>query len=155
MSGPRTLPVTITDGVTDMNAASVMDNMNYLQGKFPLQQEITFFIPGNLAVADSQVFHYVFGRYVEIYSIYAQVKTAPTTQSIIIEPNKNTTPLGTLSITATNNYAQGDYSADSNRNFNNTDYLRFDINQVGSGTVGADLTIVVRFRVHGANDTGP
>ena len=150
---PTTLPVTVQDGVTDFNAASVMDNFNYLDDKFPMMEEVSFFIPGNLGVADSQVLHYIFGRKVEINSIYAQVKTAPVTTGIIIEPNRDTTPLATMTIAAGANYQQSDYSADASRAFSATNYLRIDINQVGTGTVGADLNIVVRFRQYGANDT--
>jgi hypothetical protein len=149
------LPVTIQDGVTDMNAASVMDNFDYLQAKWPLELEVSFFIPGPLVIETQVVRNYVFGRKVELYSIYAQVKTPSTGADIIIEINKDTTPLAQTITIAEGGYStQQSFAADVERNYTAAQYLRVDINQVGSAySEGENLNLIVRFRVHGTNDT--
>lgn len=151
----RTLPVEITDGVTEMNAASVMDNFDYLQAKFPLPFEVCIPIPGTLAPGTSQIVNYVLGRYCELMSVYAQVNEAPAGNDIIVEVNIGTLPIGTVTILAGARSQQTNFSGFAGRFFTPVDYLRIDINQIGSVTPGSDLLLILRFRQHGANDTGP
>jgi len=148
------LPVTIQDGVTSMNAASVKDNFDYLQGKWPLEMEVCFFIPGALSVATEHVKNYIFGRKIELVSVYAQVVTPSTGADIIIELNRDTTALATtVTIPAGSRSVQQSFAAETNRAFTAAQYLRVDINQVGSAySEGENLSLVVRFKVHGAND---
>jgi hypothetical protein len=119
-----------------------------------LEIEVCFFIPGALTVS-TVVQNYIFGRKVEIYSVYAQLLTPSTGADVIIELNRDTTALAQLVTIPEGDYSvQQSFAADTNRNYTASQYLRVDLNQVGSPySEGENLNLVIRFRVHGANDT--
>ncbi len=79
------------------------------------------------------------------------VNTAPTTTSIIVDINKNGTTIFTnqnnrLTIAATANTTLQPIIPDITL-LNINDYLTVDIDQIGSGTAGSDLTVVIRYRL--------
>jgi hypothetical protein len=76
---------------------------------------------------------------------YLRVKTAPTTQAIIVDINK----VGTGSVFNTNPQISATATTGSSTDFGITtladgDFLSIDIDQVGSGTVGADMSVVLK-----------
>jgi len=83
-----------------------------------------------------------------ISKVYAYSKTAPVGASILIDINKNgtsiwnTTQANRLAITTGNN--SGTQTSFDTTSLVEGDILTFDIDQVGSSTAGADLTIIVK-----------
>jgi len=82
-----------------------------------------------------------------ITKVYASVKTAPTSASILIDINVNgtsiwnTTQANRLTITAGATY--GTQTSFDTTTLAEGDILTFDIDQVGSGNPGQDVTIVL------------
>jgi hypothetical protein len=106
-----------------------------------------FWIDGNLTVAaGKRRFYNDTGRTLTIAKVRASVNTAPTTQSIICDVNIDgvtiwTTQANRIAITATTNTA-------TTTSFDVTTiadghYFTVDVDQTGTGTVGADLTVTI------------
>jgi hypothetical protein len=108
-----------------------------------------FTAAGNLTVRTGSVrFPVPSGTYT-IQEVRVMVGTAPATQSVIVDVNKNgTTIYGTQAnrptIAAGSNAATGGTA--SVTSVAGGDYLTADIDQIGTGTVGADLTVMVALR---------
>lgn len=106
-----------------------------------------FNVPGNVATQTGRSRIYLEAGFT-VETIRAAVGTAPAGAALVVDVNKNGTTLFTAQgnrpqITPGNNTATGspeviDLAAG--------DYLTVDVDQVGSGTTGADLTVTVRLR---------
>jgi hypothetical protein len=116
------------------------------------QEAIIYFsISGNLTVttnaAPSWVFTWLTGRIVEVCGY---VRTASTGADIIFDINKNgttiwSTQVDRLTIAATTNMSiQSSFNTTA---LSQNDRLDLDVDQVGSGTAGADATILLNIRV--------
>lgn len=111
---------------------------------------VTFSKSGNLSTGTGTLRWYNdLGRAVTIFAVRASVGTAPATQSIIIDVNENGTTMYTTqgnrpTIAASSNTTDATLPDDTSLADNN--YITIDIDQVGSGTVGADLTVTIWYR---------
>jgi hypothetical protein len=112
------------------------------------QFTVTFSKDGNLATGTgTHRWYNDSGRTLTISSTRGSVGTAPTTQSILVDLNKGGTSIwastqaNRITIAATTNTDQG--AAPDTTTVNNGEYLTMDIDQIGSGTVGANLTVTV------------
>jgi hypothetical protein len=108
----------------------------------------TFAITGTLLVATGKSRIHAEQPFT-IESVRAAVNTAPTGASVIVDVNKNgTTIYGTQGNRPA--IAAGAFSglggAASAGTFAVGDYLTVDVDQVGSGVAGADLTVTIRLR---------
>jgi hypothetical protein len=105
----------------------------------------TYGIKGNLAVAAGAARFY-FNRAVTVTDVRASVGTAPTTQSVIVDVNKNGTTIFTTQGNRPTIAAGANTDASSTPDvtaFAAGDYMTVDVDQIGTGTVGADLTVQV------------
>jgi hypothetical protein len=78
--------------------------------------------------------------------VRASVGTAPTTQSVIVDVNKNGTTIFTTQGNRPTIAAGANTDASSTPDvtaFAAGDYMTVDVDQIGTGTVGADLTVQV------------
>ena len=117
-------------------------------GVTPFLEAYTFTMTGNLTTKVGAGRVYMEGPY-RIESVRASVGTAPTTQPVIVDVNRNGTTVYTTqanrpSIAAGSNTAVG--GAAANGVFASGDYMTVDVDQVGSGTVGAELVVTIRMR---------
>jgi hypothetical protein len=109
--------------------------------------EITFAQEGNLATGSGTFRWYNdTGRTLTFLSARGSVGTAPTTQAVIVDLNVNGTTV--WSTQANRVQIAAGTNTDESTTFNTTtitdgQYLTVDIDQIGSGTVGADLTLTV------------
>ena len=108
----------------------------------------TFSVTGTVAVATGKSRIYLEGDYV-VERVRAAVDTAPAGAALVVDVNKNGTTIYTTqanrpSIAAGTNSATGNNPAVTT--FAAGDYLTVDVDQVGSATAGADLTVTVRVR---------
>jgi hypothetical protein len=123
-----------------------------------------FYIPGILAVGTSLAPSFIIPVDCTIVKAYGVARTGPTTQSILIDINKNGTSIwGTSGYSGVSGYSgklaippSGSNSSGTQPLFVTTDLvegdrLDIDIDQVGIGTSGADLTVGLKLRVPGAS----
>jgi hypothetical protein len=108
----------------------------------------TFAVTGPLAVATGKSRIYLEGSYA-VETVRASVNTAPSGAAVTVDVNKNGTTIYTTqsarpSIAAGTNSATGNNPAVTT--FAADEYMTVDIDNVGSGEPGADLTVVVRLR---------
>jgi hypothetical protein len=102
-------------------------------------------IPGTLSVGTG-VSRFYFTGNATISNITASVGTSPATQSAIFDVNKNGTTIFTTqgnrpTITAGSNF---DLTATPDvTSFVSGDYITVDVDQVGTGTAGADAVITI------------
>ena len=85
---------------------------------------------------------------VTVLDVAVSVGTAPTTQPIIVDVNKNGSTMFASSkpqIAAGANLGVSG-APSPNTLLGDTDYISIDIDQVGSGTAGSDLTVSIRYR---------
>ena len=108
---------------------------------------VTFAYPSTLAVVASATPSFIMPFSGTITKAYAYSRTAPTGQSIIIDINKNgstiwSTQANRLAISAGQN--SGTQTAFNTTALVESDRLDLDIDQIGSGTVGANLTVELK-----------
>lgn len=112
-----------------------------------------FSVTGNLVVGTNKSWELPIlvdvARQAELIAVLAHVRTAPTTTNVIVDINKNgvtifptqasrpTIPVGTFN----SNIAVPDVNT-----LANFDILSLDVDQIGTGTVGADLSVVLKFQ---------
>jgi hypothetical protein len=107
-----------------------------------------FSIVGTLTTGTSQTPVLIATQATTITKIYANVKTAPTGASILVDVNKNgtsiwaTTQANRLAIEA--GATSGTQTSFDTTSLEEGDVLTIDIDQVGSGTAGADITITLK-----------
>lgn len=113
-----------------------------------VQHLITFSKTGNLSVGTGTLRWYNdTGVSITLDSARGSVGTAPTTQSILVDVNNNGTSVwnatqaNRITIAAGTNTDEG--GAFDDTTIADGEYLTVDIDQVGSGTVGADLTVSI------------
>jgi hypothetical protein len=105
-----------------------------------------FSIQGNLATGTDLVPAMIFPRDCHVTKVSARVGTAPTGANLNMDINKNATTSifsSTFAITTGTNSTSTTTFDTSAYALSADDYLTFDIDQVGSGTAGADLSVVV------------
>lgn len=135
--------------ITDFDAKSVPvlnEELREIRGKLPKQNTQTktllWYVGGDLEVetnASARIDVPFSGTIIEAT---AQIKTAPTGASVIIDINKNGTTLwasGKLTITATS--TSGSKTTFDAVSVNEDDYFTLDIDQIGSTLPGSDLTV--------------
>ncbi|GAA1578631.1 hypothetical protein GCM10009789_35220 [Kribbella sancticallisti] len=108
----------------------------------------TFSVTGTVAVATGKSRIYLEGDYV-IETVRAAAHTAPAGAALVVDVNKNGTTIYTNqadrpSIAVGTNSATGNSPAVTTLAAG--DYLTVDVDQIGSATAGADLTVTVRVR---------
>lgn len=108
----------------------------------------TFSVTGNLAVATGKHRIYLEGSYV-VETIRVAVGTAPTGSSVLVDVNKGgvslfTTQANRPAIASSAN--SGTANNPDVTTFAANDYMTVDVDQIGSTTPGADLTVTVRLR---------
>jgi hypothetical protein len=110
-------------------------------------EHVTFSKEGNLSTGTGTIRWYNdTGRSITLQSARGSVGTAPTTQSILIDINNNgttvwSTQANRITIAAGTNTDEGGAFDDST--IADGEYITVDIDQVGSGTVGADLSVTI------------
>jgi hypothetical protein len=107
---------------------------------------LTFAVVGTLAVGTDKAPTILAPCTLTITKVKLVVKTAPTGAAIIVDVNKNGTTIFTtqanrpqIAISGTT----GDSGTPDVTALAETDKLTIDIDQVGSGTAGADLTVEI------------
>jgi hypothetical protein len=106
-----------------------------------------FYLAGTLTVgAKPQRIPNLTGGALSILSVRLDVAAAPTGQALIVDVNKNgatifTTPANRPQVPA--GASAGSSSTIDVTGWADGEYLHFDVDQVGSGTPGADLTVSV------------
>jgi hypothetical protein len=112
---------------------------------------IPFAFKGTLAVTtDADALRAAIVTTGTIVKVFAKVRQAPTTQSILIDLHLNGTTI--WSTQASRVAIAAAANSGTQTTFNTTavtedDYLTCNIDQVGTGTAGADLTVFVKIRV--------
>jgi hypothetical protein len=109
---------------------------------------VAFNVPGTVAVAAGAARIYNdSGRTLTIQAVRSSVGTAPTGQALLVDINKNATTIFTTqgnrpSIAAAAN-TSGKVTNMDVTSWADGDYLTVDVDAVGSGTAGADLTVQI------------
>jgi hypothetical protein len=116
----------------------------------PLIREIArFSIQGNLTTGTDLVPAMIFPRACTVKKVSARVGTATSGADLQISLNKNATATSSIfttdpfTISAGSNTSSTTGLNTTNAALSADDYLTFDIDQVGSTTAGADLSVVV------------
>lgn len=139
--------------VAGLSATGTASSATYLRGDntwaaapVPVEPYVMS-VTGTLTVQTGKSRIY-FEEAVTVLSVRASVNTAPAGASVIVDVNKNGTTLFTtqtarptiaaLGFTATGTPAVTTFAAG--------DYMTVDVDQIGSTTAGADLTVVIRVR---------
>ncbi len=105
--------------------------------------------PGVLAVAVGKG-RYRFPIAVTLISVAATVNTAPTGASVLVDVNKNGTTIFTTQSNRPSIAASAFASSDATPDVTAMaagDYLTVDIDQIGSTIPGADLEVLIRYKV--------
>jgi len=107
-------------------------------------------VTGALTVATGKSRIYLEDNYV-VESIRASVNTAPAGASVLVDVNLNGTSIFTTqanrpTIVAGANTAAATMGAGTTTAVASGQYLTVDVDQIGSTTAGADLTVVIRLR---------
>ena len=115
-------------------------------GTVSVNRAFSWFVQGTIATGTNFGPRYVVPQNLTIIKCWLIVRTAPASQSILIDINKNGSTIWS------NQSNRGAITASSTTGNTTTfdttalsagDYLDLDIDQVGSGTAGVDLTIVL------------
>lgn len=113
-----------------------------------IRAQLVYTVVGTLTVNTDQAFALRPSQTLVIEEVFIEVKTAPTGASIIVDVNKNgtsifnATPANRPSIAAA--ATTGTSGAPDTTSLAKDDSITIDIDQIGSGTAGADLTVCVR-----------
>jgi hypothetical protein len=120
-----------------------------ITGIDPLEDFINFSRAGALTVSTG-VGRFPFPFPATLISVTAMVNTIPTGANLILDVNKNGTTIFTTQANrpTINNGASATASAavPNVTAMAAGDYLTVDVDQIGSGVAGSDLTVVVRYR---------
>jgi len=131
-----------TDTTHAPSKNAVYDKINSLSNTI---RTSVFTVSGVLATAPGNIRIYnKTGATVTVSQVFLSVNTAPTTQAIIVDVNKNGTTIFTnqahrpqiAAAANTGNTTTIDVST-----LDDGDYFSVDVDQVGTGTTGADLTV--------------
>ena len=111
-----------------------------------VNRAFAWYIAGTLATGASQGPRYVVPQNMTITKVWLIVRTAPTNAAILIDIHKNGTTIwstqgnrGTIAAAGTT----GNTTTFDTTALSAGDYLDLDIDQIGSGTAGADLCVVL------------
>jgi len=107
-----------------------------------------FSIQGTLTTGTDLVPAMIFPRACEVKKVCARVKTATSGSDLEVDINRNGTATSSiftsaLTIAAGSNFTSSTTFTTADGSLSADDYLTFDIDQVGSTTAGADLSVVV------------
>lgn len=115
---------------------------------YTLTGQFVFTVPGELSVDTNVTLELFAAGTLTITEVYASVKTAPTGASLIIDVNKGGTTIFTTQANRPT-IAAGATSDTSGTpdvtSLAKNDKLTIDVDQIGSGDPGEDLTVMVRF----------
>ena len=129
-------------------AQSAQANSNFSQLSSAILPTFVFTVIGNLSTGTSVTPIVIVPANLTIIKAYAVVKTAPGGASILIDINKNGTSI--WNVTQANRLAilatatTGVQTAFDTTQLTDGDQLTIDIDQVGSVTSGADITIELK-----------
>lgn len=109
-----------------------------------------FRVSGNISVATNVDLSWIAPVPLNIIEVYGYIRTAPTGAAALIDINKNGTSIFATRLTIADGANTG--SAKEIRiagqpHLNINDRLDIDVDQIGSGTVGANLSVFVRFKL--------
>lgn len=141
---PDTLLAVIATGGKVNGSAMIAQTIDAVKGQF------VWAVGGTLSTGVDKSFHYRSSAVLTIIGVRLEVKTAPTGAAIIVDINKNdaTGATGTLFNTTKPQIAAGATTGGggavlTTTNLADNDLLTIDIDQVGSGTAGADLSVML------------
>jgi len=116
-------------------------------GPITIWKTLVFCVPGDLSVGTNVAPSLLADEAMTIDRVYIYARTAPVGASIIVDVNKNGTTIFTTQANRPE-IADGSNEAESGTpdvtSLSKNDRLDVDIDQVGSTTPGADLTVMVR-----------
>lgn len=120
-----------------------------VKGLNPLD-DIAYFSRAGALTVSSGAGRFRFPFPVTILGVTAAIATAPTGASVVLDVNKNGTTIFTTqgnrpTIVAGANATASEQTPDVT-SLVTGDYLTVDVDGIGSGTAGADLTVFVRYR---------
>lgn len=112
-----------------------------------VNRAFVWFISGVQATGTNKSVRYIVPEAMTITKAWASVRTAPTTQALIVDINKNGTSIWNAT-QANRLQIAAAVTTGTQTSFDTTalaagDYLDLDVDQVGSGTLGSDLTITL------------
>lgn len=136
----------MTDRAADVDRTSfaALEVTGETEG-FPLTVAVT--LPGNLAVADDQVVYSTPFPGMTLVKAEAHAKTAPAGADAILQVEIGTTDVATITIPdGSKKGEQTTVGADAKDMAQGTD-ININVDQVGSGTPGADTDVLLTFIV--------
>lgn len=110
--------------------------------------QLVFTVPGELSVNTNATLELFAAGTLTITEVYASVKTAPTGADLIIDVNKNGTTIFSTQgnrPTIADGTTSGTSGTPDITSLVKNDKLTIDIDQIGSGDPGEDLTVMLRF----------
>lgn len=135
--------ISFTSFTPNTQIKSAEMNTNFTTAKTALEsikRVFVFPIGGTLYVGTNLSFEVPAPVALTIQSCRLRVKTAPTSADIIVDLNKNgTSVFSTRPTIAAGAVIGGAQAVISTTNLTAGDYVSIDIDQIGSGTAGADL----------------
>jgi hypothetical protein len=134
-----------TQGYADQTAGDAVGNVLALGSVGLFNIVVPYDLVGNVSTGTKKLWMYPFLFPADITACYAKVGTAPASQPILIDVNINGTTIFTtqsnrITIPATETFGQGVPEVTT---LAAADVISIDIDQVGSGTVGANLTVTI------------
>lgn len=118
--------------------------MVYYRAGSPQKRTYAWFISGNVAVGQEQGATFRLKYPCTIEAVELHVKTAPTGAALIVDINE----AGTSVFSTNPEIDDGTFVEDGNQVFSDTELaanaeLTMDVDQIGSGAAGADLTVTL------------
>lgn len=109
-----------------------------------------FKVSGNISVATNVDLSWIAPVPLNIVEVYGYIRTAPVGAAALIDINKNGTSIFATRLTIADGANTGSQKAlriTGQPHLNVNDRLDIDVDQIGSGTAGANLSVFVRFKL--------
>lgn len=109
-----------------------------------------FGVSGNISVATNVALSWIAPQPLNIIEVYGYIRTAPVGAAALIDINKNGTSIFATRLTIADGANTGSQKAlriTGQPHLNTNDRLDIDVDQVGSGTAGANLSVFIRFKL--------
>jgi hypothetical protein len=138
--------VSTTSFSPNTKAQSSQVNDNFQNITQVLKPTFEVAVGGTLTTGTSKTAAIIVPQAMTIIKVYAYVKTPSSGQAIIVDINKNGSTIWSNQANRVEIAAAGQTGSQTSFNtisLSEGDILTFDIDQVGSGTAGADITIAV------------